>query len=79
MSGQRPAALVATLGTRPQVVTIALDLLLQAGECIDTVTKRFSDIYAKLRAHIAVLETDEKVDRSTLIYYLSPYYSEQQV
>jgi len=44
-----------------------------------TVTKRFSDIYAKLRAHIAVLETDEKVDRSTLIYYLSPYYSEQQV
>lgn len=44
-----------------------------------TVTKRFSDIYAKLRAHIAVLENDEKVDRSTLIYYLAPYYSEQQV
>lgn len=41
-----------------------------------TVTKRFSDIYAKLRAHIGVLESDEKVDRSALIYYLAPYYSE---
>ena len=44
-----------------------------------TVTKRFSDIYAKLRAHIAVLENEEKIDRSTLIYYLAPFYSEQQM
>lgn len=44
-----------------------------------TVTKRFSDIYAKLRAHIGVLEDEEKVDRSALIYYLAPYYSEQQI
>ncbi|MDW8318519.1 MAG: CRISPR-associated ring nuclease [Anaerolineae bacterium] len=42
-----------------------------------TITKRFSDIYAKLRAHIGVLEEEERVDRSTLIYYLAPYYAER--
>lgn len=44
-----------------------------------TITKRFSDIYAKLRAHIGVLEDEERVDRSTLIYYLAPYYAERQL
>lgn len=37
MSEARPAALVATLGTQPEVVTIALDLLLDDGVPVDKV------------------------------------------
>lgn len=40
-----------------------------------TVTKRFSDIYSKLRAHIQALP-EENVDRTVLVYYLAPYFAE---
>jgi len=40
-----------------------------------TVTKRFCDIYAKLREHIDALP-EERVDRTVLVYYLAPYFAE---
>jgi CRISPR-associated protein (TIGR02584 family) len=40
-----------------------------------TVTKRFCDIYSKLREHVDALP-EERVDRTVLVYYLAPYFAE---
>ena len=40
-----------------------------------TVTKRFCDIYSKLREHIDALP-EERVNRTVLVYYLAPYFAE---
>lgn len=51
MTPLRPAALVATLGTQPQVVTIALDLLLRRGERVDEVVVIHTSSLQAGRAH----------------------------